>query len=337
MINKRDATPSIKGFDYQFYYLVNLIIMNINDDSYSLIYEGNEDIDIYINNNLHTIIQIKYHSNLSKNTNETLKGLDKVLKNFINNYNELKDISKIIYSITCDNESELITSPKKYKNYILDNKNIYDLLFNHYENYDKNILLHFCNILQFEFIKDKPITLLIDDILNEIEKNYFNTKLNTTLIIQYKKFYIFSLIIEYINNIIYSNEKNKIIIKEIKNYINIQITKEYSENILLDELILLLNKNKEIITEVFINKIIENIDLINEYKLLKLINIDIENIKKDIHNKTLNLFNKLLNDNTNNLTFKEIKNISHNISNILNSKNNTKNLNIILKEYLNKN
>lgn len=48
MINKRDATPSIKGFDYQFYYLVNLIIMNINDDSYSLIYEGNEDIDIYI-------------------------------------------------------------------------------------------------------------------------------------------------------------------------------------------------------------------------------------------------------------------------------------------------
>jgi hypothetical protein len=337
MINKRDATPSIKGFDYQSYYLVNLIIMNINDDSYSLIYEGNEDIDIYINNNLHTIIQIKYHSNLSKNTNETLKGLDKVLKNFINNYNELKDISKIIYSITCDNESELITSPKKYKNYILDNKNIYDLLFNHYENYDKNILLHFCNILQFEFIKDKPITLLIDDILNEIEKNYFNTKLNTTLIIQYKKFYIFSLIIEYINNIIYSNEKNKIIIKEIKNYINIQITKEYSENILLDELILLLNKNKEIITEVFINKIIENIDLINEYKLLKLINIDIENIKKDIHNKTLNLFNKLLNDNTNNLTFKEIKNISHNISNILNSKNNTKNLHIILKEYLNKN
>ena len=337
MINKRDATPSIKGFDYQSYYLVNLIIMNINDDSYSLIYEGNEDIDIYINNNLHTIIQIKYHSNLSKNTNETLKGLDKVLKNFINNYNELKDISKIIYSITCDNESELITSPKKYKNYILDNKNIYDLLFNHYENYDKNILLHFCNILQFEFIKDKPITLLIDDILNEIEKNYFNTKLNTTLIIQYKKFYIFSLIIEYINNIIYSNEKNKIIIKEIKNYINIQITKEYSENILLDELILLLNKNKEIITEVFINKIIENIDLINEYKLLKLINIYIENIKKDIHNKTLNLFNKLLNDNTNNLTFKEIKNISHNISNILNSKNNTKNLHIILKEYLNKN
>jgi hypothetical protein len=62
MGNNRDATASAKGYDYQFCYFMYLIVKHYNDETYSFEYEGNEDIDIYINNVLHTLVQVKYHS-----------------------------------------------------------------------------------------------------------------------------------------------------------------------------------------------------------------------------------------------------------------------------------
>jgi hypothetical protein len=131
-MNNRDAISSIKGYDYQFFYFIYLILLNIDNDNYSFIYEGNEDIDVYIDDKLHSIIQIKYHNTINNiNNNEILTndgGLTKVYLNFFENYELLKNISKILYSITNEPLCILKTSPINYKKYI--ENNIYKILKN---------------------------------------------------------------------------------------------------------------------------------------------------------------------------------------------------------------
>ena len=144
--NKRDAIPSIKGYDYQFFYFINLILLNIDNDNYSFIYEGNEDIDMYIDDKLYSIIQIKYHNSINNTINENLTdkgGLKKVLLNFIEKYQKLKNISNIFYSITNEPECILKISPVNYKKYIENDKKIY---MNYWKN---NLILIILNLIIF--------------------------------------------------------------------------------------------------------------------------------------------------------------------------------------------
>jgi hypothetical protein len=349
MGNKRDATASAKGYDYQFCYLMNLIVSHYNDETYSFEYEGNEDIDIHINNNLHTLIQVKYHSKLDNlNENEILTkngGLTKVYNYFLENYEKLQNITKIKYSITNEKDCKLITSPKIYEEYIKSNKNIYDILKDRSEfNENDSILKHFCNILEFDFIPDKSIADIIDDIRILINASYLYTKLNTNIKSEYKTEYILSLLHKNIRKYIYSQPKCIIQIKDIIENIKNQINNNYKEEILIDEIIELLNSQD--ITQIstllknrIINITINDTSLINKYKLLRLKtnNIDLLNtLKNNIHKESIILFSNLLSDKNENLSQKEIKRISHSISHILNSSQFTTKMNTKLKKYFKK-
>jgi hypothetical protein len=79
----------LKDTIINFFYFINLILLNIDNDNYSFIYEGNEDIDMYIDDKIYSIIQIKYHNSINNTINENLTdkgGLKKVLLNFIEKY-----------------------------------------------------------------------------------------------------------------------------------------------------------------------------------------------------------------------------------------------------------
>jgi hypothetical protein len=347
--NNRDAISSIKGYDYQFFYFMNMILSNIDNDNVSFIYEGNEDIDLYIDDKLNSLIQVKYHNtenNINDNEILTIKGgLFKVFLYFRKNYEKLKNISKIIYSITNEPGCILKTSPKNYKNYILNNdNNIYDILKERKE-YTKNDfkLNHFCTLLSFEFIQNKTINNLIDDILIKIENTFLYTKLNNSIKIDYKKEYILSLLDKYIRNIIYNNTKSQLKINKLKTNINNDINNNYTEEQLIDEIINMLNLNKSIIlpilTERIVNLCINNNNLIIEYKLLKLNINDIsllEKLKNDIYDKSIALYNTLINDRLIILSIQEKKKIGHNIANILNVKKYTITMNSILQKYYTK-
>ena len=55
----RDATYSINGYTYQRMYLIYFLMKNINTQ-FSIKEEGEEDIDIFMENNKR-YLQIKYH------------------------------------------------------------------------------------------------------------------------------------------------------------------------------------------------------------------------------------------------------------------------------------
>jgi hypothetical protein len=345
--NLRDATASAKGYDYQMCYLMYLIVSNINNASYSFIYEGNEDIDVYINDRLHTLIQVKYHSSLENSVNEKLDtdgGLTKVYKNFVKKYQTLKSISQIKYSITNEEKCKLITSPKSYELCIKGEGNIYNILKDRKEyDEDNDILKHFCSLLKFEFISDKSVNLLIEEISKMIETTYFYTKMNTNLKAQYKTEYLLSLLHKYVRNIIYASTKHPLQIKNLVDSIHKDISNNYTEDMLINEIILLLNSNKSPISPLLTNRIVDvciaDKNLVNEYKLLKL-NIEnsetLQRLQSDIHKKSISLFNQLLNDRGESLNSIEKKKITHSIAHILNSKHYTSNMNKRLKEYYSK-
>jgi len=341
--NKRDATSSIKGYDYQFYYFINLILLNIDNDNYSFIYEGNEDIDMYIDDKLYSIIQIKYHNSINNNINENLTdkgGLIKILSNFIEKYQKLQNISKIIYSITNEPLCILKTSPINYKKYIENNtNNIYELLEKK-PNFDNFKLNHFCSLLKIEFIKNKTINILIEEISLLIEKSYLFTKLNNSIKIEYKKEYILSLLHKYIKTNIYNKYKKRLKIYELKKNINDDINNNYNEEYLINEIINMLNSsNSPILIERFVNICINDYNLINKYKLLKLKINDInllQKIQNNIYDNSYKLYSNLLNDNTEKIIIYEKSKIGHNLANLLNKNKYTINFNLILKKYYEK-
>jgi hypothetical protein len=187
---------------------------------------------------------------------------------FLENYETLKNITKIKYSITNEEKCNLITSPKEYEAYIKNNNNLYTILKDRKEFFDIDtiiehrikckdtntilkhrkecnesdaILKHFCDILEFEFIPDKSINDIINDITKLIETSYLHTKLNTNIKSDYKTEYILSLLHRHIRSLIYSQNKVIIKIKEFCDKIHNEITNNYKEAILIDEIVELLN------------------------------------------------------------------------------------------------
>jgi hypothetical protein len=208
-------------------------------------------------------------------------------------------------------------------------------------NFDNFKLNHFCSLLKIEFIKDKTINILIEEISLLIEKSYLFTKLNNSIKIEFKKEYILSLLHKYIRNNIYNKHKKQLKIYELKKIINDNINNNYNEEYLINEIISMLNSNNSpILTERFINICIkDNNNLINKYKLLKLKINDINLLQKlqnDIYDNSYKLYSKFLNDNTEKITIYEKNKIGHNLANILNKKNYTIKMNTILKKYYEK-
>jgi hypothetical protein len=346
--NSRDATPSIAGYEYQFLNFLSLIIDNINDNNNIYFkYEGHEDIDKYICNKLNSIIQIKYHyttnnsnSNELFNPDNSKSGFFKVFKYYSDNYEELNNISQIIYHIGINDNNNLITDPIIFSEFIKTNNTLdfYDKIITNYPNWvyneDLNIFESFMNKLKFEYVENISIKTQNDIIFSKIEQSYFNTTLNNNIKIEYKKHYLLSLLINYIQEIIYNNDENnnrKIEINKIKTYINAKIKNDYDENILIDEIIQKIdnNINSTIMKNTLINKLSEKLiyykDLENLYKLLNK-SINNKSLYKDlqykIHNVSINIYTNLLNQNK--LTDKNhIKTISNSISKILNDNRNT--------------
>jgi hypothetical protein len=345
----KDATSSFAGYEYQFLYYIELIIDNINNNvnNISFNYEGIEDINIYIDDILNKSIQIKYHFKKESNdsSNQILNpnnksGFYKVFENFVNNYDKMKNIDKIIYSISTNIDVELKTSPKIFKNIIENNdiEELKDIINTKYPKYieDKDIYLSFINKIEFEYIKDKQINDILNNIYIKIENSYFNDCLNKDIKIAYKTQYLFSLLTNFIISIIFNKENinNKIIkISDIISYIKTNIKKDYNENILIDEIINMISfnnsNNQNDINLLLINKLTDELinskDLENLYKLLNK-SINNKSLYKDlqykIHNVSINIYTYLLNKNKikNN---KDIKTISNSISKILNNRRNT--------------
>jgi hypothetical protein len=172
----------------------------------------------------------------------------------------------------------------------------------------------------------------MDETSKCIESTYLYTKMNNTLKAQYKTEYLLSILHKYIRNIIYSNEKKRIYIKNIMDDMKDDVSKNYNEDTLMNEIILLLNVNNSL-SPILINRIVDvcilDDNLVNEYKLLKLKRIGTETLQKlqlDIHKKSISILHKLVNEKGKILSLSEIKEITHSIANILNSKNYTKNI-----------
>lgn len=354
--NSRDATASIAGYEYQFLNFLILIIDNINDNNISFKYEGHEDIDKYIFNELNSTIQVKYHytANNTKpneffNSNNSNSGFFKVFKYYRDNYKKLNNISQIIYHIGINDNNILITDPVIFSEFIKTNNTLdfYDKIITDYPiweyNEDLNIFESFMDKLKFEYVENISIKTLNDTIFSKIEQSYFDTTLNNNIKIEYKKHYILSLLINYIQEIIYNESNNKIIeINKIKNYINTKIENDYDENKLIDEIIQKLdnNINSTIMKDIIINKLSDKLfyykDLENLYKLLNK-SINNKSLYKDlqykIHNVSINIYNRLLMKNKipNN---KDIKTISNSISKILNNRRNTQKIHDEFKELI---
>ena len=282
-MNNRSAIHTEKGFTFQYHYFIYLVLLNYENDTYSYSYDNkNEDIDIFINDQLHETIQIKYHNKQdSTNNNETLSdgGLIKVFNNFNeNNETTLSGVKKIKYLVGLDTNCQVKTSPLEYKQYFSDEDHkcqlyIYDLLKTRKEfNKDATILKKFCDLLELTTL-NKTIINIVDNIKQQIEKNYLGTRLDNSNKTSYKTLYVLSLINDYVYSQIYTeNHKNRFYISDLRKFI-LEQTNKYNEESLLNDIFRSLKKsNSTYIKDKIIKTFIENLNdlcLINQYKLLE--------------------------------------------------------------------
>ena len=212
----RDAISAIKGYEYQWYFFIKMLIDKYNDSNYSFIYEDDEDIGIYKNNNLIELVQVKHHSSSKSSCEKT--GLIKVYNSFKSNYKSDKytSLEKIRYIVSyeckdsklsplsltnCTNKDITFDTLKKlgWKTYT--KSNVFDINDDSFE--------PFCKKLVVQQINSSSIISLTDEILNEIvSSNYFDTNLRGE-IIEYKKHYLYSLLMYTIKSQIFTSEGSK--------------------------------------------------------------------------------------------------------------------------------
>ena len=140
----RDATASMNGYNYQRLYALYLMTENYDNNNMSIIKEeGDEDIDIILNNGNKELTQVKYHSCKNEKTSEheTLKqnsGIFKVIKSNINNNDKINKIIMYVYNKHIDSYSEIIKSwEKDIKND--NNEGIINLIYIYFLYYVKSL------------------------------------------------------------------------------------------------------------------------------------------------------------------------------------------------------
>ena len=327
--NKRNATKSALGYDYQFCYFLYLTIKYYvnGDTTITLKYEGNEDIDVYRNEILDELIQVKFHTSISASEGFGKDdGLFKVFKHFATNFHELEDVPTITYLVAIGESTTLSGPLSPFLEGNKTNEDLYKHLIkqNCFMEF-KDYITSFCDKIQFKLISNETMSTIIDRLSILIqENNYLNSKLNTGTMLQFKNEYFISLIHRYAREHILSETSLNIF--EMINSINEDISTEYTAIKLLDDTISLLNnENPSEMILALQNKLIVSCksikDLEIEYRLLKLkiINNDIlDSLKRSIHDHSIIIYCKLLNEIPDSITNKQRSKIARNIANLFN-------------------
>ncbi len=228
----RDATDSFKGYEFQFYYFLKLLLKEHENIKY-IIFEGCEDIDIMYKNNKYKIIQVKYHGgeNPSEGCGEN-SGLTKVVDAYENDYKGTKNknqINEIIYFI--NNENYLFSKEmlKMTEGDIEFNKKI---MLKKYP--DKQHINEFTEKLTIINKNNSNITNLIDEILTIINSNdFYNFGSNA----EFKKEIVFSKLVKYTLDHFCTSKEKELYPEKIFNSIKTNISSDYTINKLVDEII----------------------------------------------------------------------------------------------------
>jgi hypothetical protein len=233
----RDATKQARGFSYQRQYLIYIFLLELLEQSNTthIIEEGNingivyEDITLLCDDIVKKTYQIKYHT-AKMSFVKSNDDLFKTLKNennfklesttFIVSKNETTFSTSLLHWIDCDATVKyelIINLHDENKNYVNENKNIYDECCEFYNNYEfKNLILNYLN--NFKMIEGFSYPNLILNINNLISQ-IFNINLSDKKTIYYIKYLIFEL---FDNN--WFGENKPIDIIECKKIIDVSLS-----------------------------------------------------------------------------------------------------------------
>ena len=313
----RGALDKFKGYEFQYYYLIKILLEEQTNIDYILFDEGCEDIDIKYLDNKYTIIQVKYHE--SSNAYEGYgkeSGLTKVFNAYMNNYNNTKnknDISQIIYFINYEKEFKNITI-KELCDTNTDNK--YNILINKYNNNeDNNDIKELSKKLLVEYAINKNIYDIITNIFELLNTNTF---FNFGSSYEYKKEILLCKITKNIIKVLCNKieNTNKIYIKQLFENIKIELNEGYKPDYLINEIIEGLNSENHLISyqcnEMIKNNILTKLNLNELYKILD--NIDINN--NNINNIKILILNNILSKTNNYINLNNYENIKFIISHL---------------------
>ena len=229
MNKERDATSSAMGYDYQFWYAFNCLVDKIMDKEnykYEIGYEDYEDISIYYDGKLDTVIQVKYHGIADEPLQSVYEnsGFYKVVKAFYNNFSHLKDVNRIIYSVSSAPSVNIKYSPCSFKECMIGKKNISDLMSTHsYYTNEIDKLKIFCEKVVLEEKVEIKITDVINQICENISMNYLNTYIKDTDY-RFKTQYILYWINNYMRDVFFNKDKKPIKIQTLLNKLNEHLT-----------------------------------------------------------------------------------------------------------------
>jgi hypothetical protein len=321
MAYSRDATENFKGYEYQYYYFIKIIVEDFNNINY-IIFEGCEDIDIMYKNNKYKIIQVKYHT--TKKSKEGFgkhSGLTKVINAYMNDYkdnnnNSIKnknEINEILYLV---NNENILDSPK-FKE-LCNNNYEYNLklLSNKYTKYINNIE-DFTKKLKVINIDNKNISTTINEILESIDtSDFYNFGSNH----EYKKELVLCKLTKNIIEHIGNSTKKELYLNNLFDEIKKQLDNNYTIDYLVQEIISGLNSENHIIKyqfeQIMTNNFLSKLNLKYLYQLLNKSNDNINNnIKFIIINKILKQIN-----NVNDINYSNFKYIIGHLHNLVNKK-----------------
>jgi len=275
----RDATKSFKGYEFQYYYFIKLILKQYEQIDY-IKFEGCEDIDILFKDGKYHCIQVKHYSkDEPKEGFGKRSGFTKVINAYMTNYNNTMDkgnVDKIVYFINNENK---LHSPKFEKLLNNDHKISRDLLIKKYPNYENDDMDVFVNKLK---VKNND-AFNVDDFFDKIHKTInTNTFFQCGNSVNYKKdIVLFRIIKETTIHIFTNNEK--LYPSQLFSKIIGELKSEYTIDNLCDEIISVLG-NRDNIHTIHIQKILSE-NLLKEIPLKKLYEMHTKTTNDNIYTK----------------------------------------------------
>ena len=297
----RDATNSFKGYEFQYYYFIKLILEQHEQIDY-VKFEGYEDIDIIYKNTDYYCIQIKHHSEdkpkeTFTNTQKNKSGFTKVIDAYMSDYDDKmnkNNISKIIYFINNENK---IQSPEFSKMFENNKDTTLSLLCQKYPNYNKSEIEKFVNKLEIKNNDEFDMNTFFNGIYNAINLDKF-FKFGGELL--YKKHIVLCRIIKETTNHIFG-KNDKFNPTQLFSNINDELKNEYTIDTMFDEFIDAM-KSKNNIENNYIQKIITT-NILKELPFNKLYIMHTQATDDNINTKIiLTIIEKICHDLDGNIT-----------------------------------
>lgn len=302
-MTNRDATASMNGYNYQRLYALYLMTENYNNENINIIKEeGDEDIDIILNNGNKELTQVKYHSCKNEKTSEyeTLKqnsGIFKVIRSHIDNNNKINKINMYVYNKHIDSYSKII---KSWEDDVKDNNDegIINLIYIYFLYYVKSLCNKNCKddcshsvLNKLKLDKNKLSDEDKQTINITIEKMFplylNNGKIKDEYIIFFKKFSFYEGLkpSELFQNV--NNNLKKIFIDGQQNINEFEI--DLKIDLLRCKMIDCMNKNgfdgnKNLIMKKFLNEIKEETQKVLIYKNDMLIKMFYDTYSNEMNN-----------------------------------------------------